>query len=309
MFAVHGGIGVVPLTPERQRFPNGYIMMRGRDEMLILPEDENVRRRGDFIEILAPPAEPKLGFDSFAGWFAYQMPNDLAFVKTYHTYPERLYGEVAGLTLSILVPERRQNPRLRAGADQPMEVIAPGESAHFTEHWQLIENQFPHGDEALDLQALADKVGALEDGPPRWRFLGDDEALTSTFDDAENVVLLCQIDTELERVKPPFAEVIYHGTVVETLKGDLQVGQKIKVGFATDGLPVDPLEREKFVESRNRSSKGALRFVFLDPPKDGVYGCDWTQGPLVRRGLAPLPAGARCRPRISPPPAAAPAPD
>ena len=309
MFAVHGGIGVVPLTPERQRFPNGYIMMRGRDEMLILPEDENVRRRGDFIEILAPPAEPKLGFDSFAGWFAYQMPNDLAFVKTYHTYPDRLYGEVAGLTLSIWYPSADKIPACELEPIGPMEVIAPGESAHFTEHWHLIENQFPHGDEALDLQALADKVGALEYGPPRWRFLGDDEALTSTFDDAENVVLLCQIDTELERVKPPFAEVIYHGTVVETLKGDLQVGQKIKVGFATDGLPVDPLEREKFVESRNRSSKGALRFVFLDPPKDGVYGCDWTQVPLYEEDLHRFLRGLAARPRISPPPAAAPAPD
>ena len=69
MFAIHGGIGIVPLTPDHKRFPNGYIMMRGRDEMLILPEDPMIRKRGNYLEILGPPSEPKLGFDSFAGWF------------------------------------------------------------------------------------------------------------------------------------------------------------------------------------------------------------------------------------------------
>ena len=306
---MHGGIGVVPLTPERGRFPNGYIMMRGRDEMLILPEDENVRRRGDYLEILAPPAEPKLGFDSFAGWFAYQLPNDLAFVKTYHTHPDRLYGEIAGLTLSIWYPSADKIPACELEPIGPMEVIAPGGRAAFTEHWHLIENKFPAGGEQLDLQALADKVGALEDAPPRWGFLGDDKALTLTFDDAENVVLLCQIDSELERVKPPFAEVIYHGTVVETLKGDLEVGQKIKVRFGTDSLPVDAQEREKFVESRNSASRGALRFVFLDKPMDGVYGCDWTQVPLYGGDMHRFLRGLAARPRIPSPPTAAPAPD
>jgi len=161
MFAVHGGIGVVPLTPGRQRFPNGYIMMRGRDEMLILPEDPNIRRRGDFIEILAPPREPKLGFDSFAGWFAYQMPNDLAFVKTYQTHPDRLYGEIAGLTISIWYPQAKQIPACELEPIGPMETIAPGEHASFTEHWHLLPNPFPKQGESLDLDALAAKVKAL----------------------------------------------------------------------------------------------------------------------------------------------------
>lgn len=161
MFAVHGGIGVVPLTPEHQRFPKGYIMMRGRDEMLILPEDPNIRRRGDFLEILAPPKEPKLGFDSFAGWFAYQMPNDLAFVKTYAADPGDFYGEIAGLTLSIWYPRASWVPACELEPIGPMQTMQPEEKASFTEHWHLIPNKFPAAGEQLDLEALAAKVKPL----------------------------------------------------------------------------------------------------------------------------------------------------
>ena len=161
MFAIHGGIGIVPLSPEYQRFPKGYIMMRGRDEMLILPEDPNIRQRGNFLEILAPPKEPKLGFDSYAGWFAYQMPNDLAFIKTYKTFPQRLYGEIAGLTLSIWYPRSDWVPACELEPIGPMEILQPGQEASFTENWYLLPNKFPEKGSSLDLSALAEKVKPL----------------------------------------------------------------------------------------------------------------------------------------------------
>ncbi len=161
MFAIHGGIVVVPLSPEYQRFPKGYIMMRGNDEMLILPDDPNIRRRGNFLEILAPPKEPKIGFDSFAGWFAYQMPNDLAFIKTYKTCPGRLYGEIAALTLSIWYPKRDWVPACELEPIGPMEILQPGAKASFTENWHLLPNSFPKDGSKLDLSALAKKVAPL----------------------------------------------------------------------------------------------------------------------------------------------------
>jgi hypothetical protein len=157
MFAITGGIGVVPLTPEHQRFPNGYIMMRGRGEMLILPEDPMVTKRGDFLEILGPPAQPKLGFDTFAGWFAYQMPNDHAFIKTYAADPSKLYGEIAGLTLSIWYP-KGSIPACELEPISPMMTVEPGERASFTENWHLIPNAFPEDSEQLDLEVLAAKA-------------------------------------------------------------------------------------------------------------------------------------------------------
>lgn len=161
MFAIHGGIGVVPLTPQYQRFPKGYIMVTSRTEMSMAPEDPMIKRRGDFMEILGPPKHAKLGFDSFAGWFAYQMPNDLAFVKTYAVDPGKLYGEVAGLTLSIWYPKATSIPACELEPIGPMQAMKPGESAAFTEHWHLLENPFPKTGESLDLDALATKVKPL----------------------------------------------------------------------------------------------------------------------------------------------------
>ena len=68
-------LGVVPLTAG-SKFPNGYVQyQQGKEHFILLrPSDPNIRQRDGFLEVLAPPAMPKLGFDSHAGWFAYQMP-------------------------------------------------------------------------------------------------------------------------------------------------------------------------------------------------------------------------------------------
>ncbi|MGK0187321.1 MAG: hypothetical protein ACI9R3_003108 [Verrucomicrobiales bacterium] len=159
-FAVHGGIAVVPLTPESSKFPNDYIMMESRNHMNIAPEDPNIRTRGRFLEVLAPPAQPKLGMDSHAGWMAYQMPHDFLFVKSFAADPERVYNEVAGLTISVWYPQKNQTPACELEPIGPRESIAPGESASFTEHWQLLPNPFPQVGEQLDLEALEKKITA-----------------------------------------------------------------------------------------------------------------------------------------------------
>ncbi len=161
-FAREGGIGVVPLTPAQSKFPNGYVLYQPRPEGAIRarPTDPNIRARDGFLEIIGPPAFPKLGFDSFAGWFAYQMPNDLAFVKRYATYPDGVYNEVAGLTISIWYPKPEQIPAVELEPIGPRNTIAPGGSASFIENWWLLENPFPKAGASLDLNALATKVAA-----------------------------------------------------------------------------------------------------------------------------------------------------
>lgn len=161
-FAVHGGIGVVPLTPALGKFPQGYVMyQQGRESVMALrPSDPNIRPRDGFLEILAPPAFPKLGFDSHAGWFAYQMPNGLAFVKRFATYPDRPYNEIAGLTISIWYPKAEQVAAVELEPIGPRNDLAPGASAAFTEHWWLLENPFPPAGTPLDLRQLAAKVEA-----------------------------------------------------------------------------------------------------------------------------------------------------
>jgi hypothetical protein len=97
-FAVHGGIGVIPLTPDSKRFPTGFVMYAPGPEPAIMfrPTDPNVRLRGQFLEVLGPTRYPKLGFDSNAGWFAYVMPHGQAFVKRYASPRTAVYPEVAG---------------------------------------------------------------------------------------------------------------------------------------------------------------------------------------------------------------------
>jgi len=158
--ARHGGIAVLPLTPALSKFPNGYVMYtKGQSPAIgYRPVDPNIRERDGFLEILGVPANPKLGFDSHAGWLAYQMPHDLLFVKRFATYPERVYNEVAGLTISIWYPRAEVVPAVELEPIGPREDLAPGESAAFTEHWWLLENPFPEKGAVLDLTALAAKI-------------------------------------------------------------------------------------------------------------------------------------------------------
>ena len=159
-FAVHGGIGVVPLTPETKRFPNGFIMYQPGPEPAIQfrPVDPNVRVRGAFLEVLGPTRFPKLGFDSHAGWFAYVMPHGQAFVKRYASPVDAVYPEVVGMTLCFWYPPATTIPACELEPHGPRNEIRPGGRASFTEHWYLLEHPFPGAGEKLDLEKLAAQV-------------------------------------------------------------------------------------------------------------------------------------------------------
>lgn len=159
-FAVHGGIGVVPLTPDTKRFPNGWVMYQQGQEhsILIKPTDPNVRQRGNFLEVLAPPRFPKLGFDSNAGWFAYVMPHSQAFVKRYASPKDAVYPEVAGLTLCFWYPQATQTPAIELEPHGPRNPIPPGAAVGFKEDWYLLEHPFPAAGESLDLEKLQAQV-------------------------------------------------------------------------------------------------------------------------------------------------------
>ncbi len=149
--AVGGGIVVIPLTPH-SRYPNDYVMYHDGSLINPRPVDPAIRSRDGFLEIVGPPKFRKLGMDSQAGWFAYLMPNDVLFVKRYPVYPDRTYNEVAGLTISIWYDA---NIRCELEPIGPMETLAPGAAASFTEEWQLEPFAFPIGGRPVDLQAVA----------------------------------------------------------------------------------------------------------------------------------------------------------
>lgn len=163
-FAKHGGIVVIPMTPKLSKFPVGWAMYEQGHLINFRPIDPAVRQRGKFLEIIGPTQFPKLGMDSFAGWFAYQMPNDLLFVKFYKADPKRVYGEAAGLTISIWYPTKDRIPACELEPIGPREEIAPGKSASFTENWRLFSSEFPDDGEDLDLKAVERMVENATNG-------------------------------------------------------------------------------------------------------------------------------------------------
>lgn len=157
-FALGNGICVIPMTSP-SRFPNGYVMYEDGNQINYRPEDPQIRMRDGYLEILGVPRRPKLGMDSQAGWFAYLMHNDLMFVKRFPVYRDRVYNEVAGLTISIWYPEDR---RVELEPIGPRERLAPGQSSSFTEEWYLIPFPFPSNGAPVDLSRLQKQISDLE---------------------------------------------------------------------------------------------------------------------------------------------------
>lgn len=162
-FSPGGGVCVIPLGDRPSRFPSKYAMYEEGSIINVKATDDRIRERDGFLEILAPPRKPKLGFDTYAGWLAYAMPNNTLFVKRFPTYPDRVYNEAAGLTLSVWSPN---GPQIELEPIGPRERLKPGESASFTEDWWLLSHPFPKKGEKLDLKALGEQV-AKETGEPK----------------------------------------------------------------------------------------------------------------------------------------------
>ena len=154
-FSPGGGICLVPLGDRPSRFPSKYAMYEDSAIINVRNKDDLIRERDGFLEILAPPRKPKLGFDSSAGWLGYLMPNDTLFVKRFATYPDRVYNEAAGLTLSVWYPT---GPRIELEPIGPRERLQPGESASFTEEWSLLPHPFPKEGQQVDLKQLREQV-------------------------------------------------------------------------------------------------------------------------------------------------------
>ena len=159
--AVGGGIVVMPITAP-SKFPQGYVRYDPGTLINPRPNDPNIRMRDGLLEIVGAPKFPKLGMDTHAGWFAYLMPNDVLFVKRFPTYPNRVYNEVAGLTVSIWYD---RDVRTELEPIGPMEQLAPGAAAAFSEEWELAAFAFPAAGQPADLRAIA--AVATAHPPPR----------------------------------------------------------------------------------------------------------------------------------------------
>lgn len=157
-FSPGNGICVIPLQG-KSRFPSKYAMYEDSAIINVRNQDDRIREREGFLELLAPPRKPKLGFDSQAGWLAYFVPNQLLFVKKFQVDPQAVYNESAGLTLSVWYPE---GARIELEPIGPRAVLKPGEVSSFTEHWFVTPQSFPAAGQPVDLKALRQTVEGMK---------------------------------------------------------------------------------------------------------------------------------------------------
>ena len=157
-FALGQGICVVPVSGF-SRMPKRHVMYDDHLVINFAAENENITERGGCIIVDGPPEKPKLGFDSMSGWMAYLMRNNLMFIKKWPTYPDRVYGEMASLTLSIWYPAER--PMCELEPIGPREILKPGQSASFTEEWFLATHKFPVRGPNVNLPAVKNVVKRL----------------------------------------------------------------------------------------------------------------------------------------------------
>jgi len=150
----------VPPTPEIKRFPMGFVMYAPGTEpgILFRPTDPQRARARRVSGGPRPTRYPKLGFDSHAGWFAYVMPHDQAFVKRYASPRERGVSRGRRSDALSLVSASQAWSRPGARAARPRNNIAPGRSASYTEHWYLLPHKFPGAGGQNDLGNLAAQV-------------------------------------------------------------------------------------------------------------------------------------------------------
>ncbi|MFN3188885.1 MAG: hypothetical protein ACE361_00045 [Aureliella sp.] len=157
-FAVGHGNCIIPVS-EPRRFTEGFVRYDPPGRMLNMkPQDEHVIAQDEYLIVNDRPQYPKLGFDSMTGWFAYEAPNDLLFVKEYETYPDRAYNEVAGLTISVWYPDGDMVELEPIGPRERLEK--KGDRAEFTEVWHLVEHKFP-GTNGTNAAKVASQVEPL----------------------------------------------------------------------------------------------------------------------------------------------------
>jgi hypothetical protein len=157
-FAVGGGICLVPLNPE-SRYPAGYLIYGPGGKLDFRPAPEpNIRVRDGILEIIGAPSRPKFAIDTFEEWIAYVTQENQLFVKCFPAYPDRVYGEIAGNTVSIWYKDDLVCEVEPIG---PWETIEAGKSVSFTEDWWLLEYPYPE-DRTIDLAQLRKLVEGLD---------------------------------------------------------------------------------------------------------------------------------------------------
>ena len=157
-FGEPNGICLAPLNPS-SRFPKGYMVYTTDDKLDFMPQGgENEKVTDGILEVLGPPENPKIITDASEGWLAYITPDNQLFVKKFEIFPDKIYGEMTGATVSLWYNEEGICEIEPIG---PWEWIEPGESVFFTENWFLLDFNYPENKE-VDLNKITKIIEKLK---------------------------------------------------------------------------------------------------------------------------------------------------
>lgn len=156
--AVGGGIAIAPVNPQ-SRYPKGYLLYGDGSVMNYMPAEEpNICITNNCLMITGEPSRAKFALDVAVGWLAYAAKNDLLFVKKFHVYPGRVYGEMAANNVSIWY---YKNEMCEIEPIGPKELLEPGDEFSFTEEWWLLPWNFEHLKNKKNPDDVIDIIKAL----------------------------------------------------------------------------------------------------------------------------------------------------
>ena len=159
-FGEKNGICLAPLNPN-SRFPKGYMVYSGSNQLNYSPKGGNNEQvREGVLEITGPPDNPKFVTDASEGWLAYITADNQLFIKTFEIFPDKIYGEMTGATVSVWYNKEGICEIEPIG---PWEWINPGESISFTENWYLFDYKYPE-DKKADLKKIREIIEKNCDG-------------------------------------------------------------------------------------------------------------------------------------------------
>lgn len=151
-FADDGGITFVPINPQ-SRYPARYALYTTGDAINFNPMPEPmIRVRDGILEVVGQPTFNKVAIDASEGWLAHVGHAGVLFVKKFPVDLSRPYMELAANSVALFY----RPAMIELEPIGPMEDLAPGQSASFTEDWWLYPFAYP-----LDAKADLAAVRAL----------------------------------------------------------------------------------------------------------------------------------------------------
>jgi hypothetical protein len=157
-FREPNGICLAPLNPN-SRFPKGYMVYTADNKLDYMPEGgKNEKVTDGILEVSGPPENPKIVTDASEGWLAYITRDNQLFVKKFEIFPDKVYGEMNGATVSLWYNAEGICEIEPIG---PWEWIKPGKSISFTENWYLMDFEYPEN-KRIDLNEIRTIIQKLK---------------------------------------------------------------------------------------------------------------------------------------------------